>query len=326
MRRLLFGASIAIVVLALTAVPLPLVELNPGPALDVPSQIDFGGPAHPVKGKLLLTTVTITQPSAVGAVEGLVTPHHELVWQTQVIPPGVSEQQYLASQLQVFQESAQVAAAVGLRAAGFPVSASGGGVEVMGVISGSPADGKLKVGDVITAIDGRPVQLASDLQAATQKAVDGQTVTLTVVRGDQTVQIPVQLRTLSQVGRPALGVALRTIAPKITLPFPVKVKNQDIGGPSAGLMMSLGVYSLASGDDLSKGRVVAGTGTIDLNGTVGPVGGVAEKIVGAEQQGARIFLVPTSEAADARKAGLADVKIIPVDTFAQAKAALEAAN
>ena len=96
MRRLLFGASIGIVVLALIAVPLNLVELNPGPALDVPSQIGFGGPARPVRGKLLLTTVTITQPSAVGALDALVTPHHELLWQTQVIPPGVNEQEYLA--------------------------------------------------------------------------------------------------------------------------------------------------------------------------------------------------------------------------------------
>lgn len=326
MRRLFFGASVAIVALALVAVPLSFVELNPGPALDVPGQIEFDGPAHPIKGKLLLTTVTITQPSALGALEALVTPHHELLWQTQVIPPGVNEQDYLASQLQVFQESAQAAAAVGLRAAGFPVSVSGGGVQVVGVISGSPAGGILKVGDVITAFDGHPVQLASDLQAATEKAVDGQTVTLTVVRGDQQLQIPIRLRRLSETGRPGLGVALRTIAPKVQLPFPVKVKNQDIGGPSAGLMMSLGIYSLASGDDLSRGRVVAGTGTIDVNGTVGPVGGVAEKIVGAEQRGARIFLVPTSEAADARSAGLKDVTIIPVDTFDQARAALKAAS
>jgi len=241
MRRLLLGASIGIVAIALVAVPLNFVELNPGPALDVPSQIEFGGPAHPVTGKLLLTTVTITQPSAVGALDALVTPHHELLWQTQVIPPGVNEQEYLASQLQVFQESAQAAAAVGLRAAGFPVSVSGGGVQVVGVISGSPAGGILKVGDVITAFDGHPVQLASDLQAATEKAVDGQTVTLTVVRGDQQLQIPIRLRRLSETGRPGLGVALRTIAPKVQLPFPVKVKNQDIGGPSAGLMMSLGL-------------------------------------------------------------------------------------
>jgi PDZ domain-containing protein len=324
MRRLLFGASFGIVVAALLAVPLPLAELSPGPALDVPSQIDFGGPAHPLKGELLLTTVTLTQPSAVGAIDGLLTPHHELLWETQVIPPGVNQQQYASSQVQVFQESAQAAAAVGLRAAGYPVSVGGGGVEVMGVISGSPADGKLKVGDVITAIDGRPIQLASDLQAATEKAVDGEVVTLTVVRGSQQVQVPITLRQLSQLNRPGLGVALQTITPKVTLPFPVTVKNQDIGGPSAGLMMSLGIYSLASGDDLSRGRVVAGTGTIDVSGTVGPVGGVAEKIVGAEQRGARIFLVPTSEAPDARRAGLTDVKIVPVDTFDQAKAALEA--
>lgn len=323
MRRLLLSLSIGVVALALVVVPVPLVELNPGPALDVPSAIALGGPVHPASGKLLLTTVTITQPSTLGAIVGLLTPHHELLFETQVIPPGVNQQDYLASQKQVFDESAQVAAAVGLKAAGYPVSVSGGGVQVMQVIPGSPADGKMRPGDVIVAVDGRPIQIGSDLLAATETVGNGQTVTLTVQRGDQHLQIPVRIETISQTGRPGLGVALRTVAPKITLPFPVTVRDQDIGGPSAGLMMSLGVYSLASGDDLTRERVIAGTGTIDINGSVGPVGGVAEKIVGAEQQGARIFLVPTGEAADARSAGLADVRIIPVDTFDQAMRALK---
>src|SRR5438105_6779389 len=119
---------------------------------------------------------------------------------------------------------------------------------------------------------------------------------------------------------------MRRIASAVQRPFRDTLKTQALGGRSAWLMMSLGISSLASGDDLSRGRVVAGTGTIDVNGTVGPVGGVAEKIVGAEQRGARIFLVPTSEAADARSAGLKDVTIIPVDTFDQARAALKAAS
>ena len=321
MRKLIVTASLVVVVLALAVVPLPLVELSPGPALDVPSQIDFGGPVHPVKGKLLLTTVTLARPSALGALEALLTAHHELHPEQDVIPPGVNERDYLAAQKQVFEESLQVAAAVGLRAAGYPVTVSGGGVEVAAVIKGSPADGKLQVGDVIQAVNGRPVQLASDLQAATETASAGQTVTLTVLRGNQQLQIQVTLQRVSQIGRPGLGVALRTLAPKITLPFPIKVRNQDIGGPSAGLMMALSVYSLASSEDLTHGRVVAGTGTIDINGTVGPVGGVAEKVVGAEQQGATIFLVPTSEAADARK-GASRARVVPVDTFDQALKAL----
>ena len=321
MRKLIVTGSLLVVVLALVLVPLPLVELSPGPALDVPSQIDFGGPSHPVKGRLLLTTVTLERPSAIRALEAELTPHHELLPEQAVIPAGVNEQDYLAAQKQVFDESLQVAAAVGLRAAGYPVSVSGGGVEVAAVIKGSPADGKLQVGDVIQAINGRPVQLASDLQAATETASAGQTVTLTVLRGSQQLQIQVTLQRVSQIGRPGLGVALRTLAPKISLPFSVKVRNQSIGGPSAGLMMALSVYSLASGEDLSRGRVVAGTGTIDINGTVGPVGGVAEKVVGAEQQGATIFLVPSSEAADARK-GASRARVVPVDTFDQARTVL----
>ena len=86
-------------------------------------------------------------------------------------------------------------------------------------------------------------------------------------------------------------------------------------------MMALSVYALASGEDLTHGRVVAGTGSIDVNGTVGPVGGVAEKVVGAEKQGATIFLVPTSEAADARK-GASRARVVPVDTFDQARTVL----
>jgi PDZ domain-containing protein len=319
-RRALIGVSLAVVVLALIVVPLPLVELRPGPALDVASQIDFQGTAHPVSGKLLLTTVTLSHPSAVGVLEDVLA-HHDLLPESSVIPPGVDERQYLAAQKAIFDESLQVAAAVGLKAAGYPVSVSGGGVEVTAIIKGSPAVGKIDVGDVIQAVDGHPVQLASDVQASTESATAGQLVTLTILRGNQQLQIQVRLRQVSQIGRPGLGVVLRTLTPKVSLPFPITVRNQDIGGPSAGLMMALTVYQLASGTDLTRGRTVAGTGTIDITGSVGPVGGVAEKIRGAERAGATVFLVPRSEAAQARSAGTR-LQVVPVTSFDEALRAL----
>ena len=320
MRRGLVGLSVAIVLLTLVVVPLPLVELQPGPALDVASLINFGGPAHPVSGQLLLTTVTLSRPSAFGALEALLA-HRDLLPEGRVIPPGVDERQYLEAQKANFNESLDIAAAVGLKAAGFPVSVSGGGVEVTGIIKASPAESKIDVGDVIQAVDGRPVQLASEVQASTESATAGQLVTLTILRGSQQLQVQVRLRRLDQIGRPGLGVVLRTLAPKVSLRFPITVRNQNIGGPSAGLMMALTVYELASGTDLARGRTVAGTGTIDISGSVGPVGGVAEKILGAKRAGAVLFLASRSEVDQARSARTG-IPVVPVSTFDEAVAAL----
>ena len=130
------------------------------------------------------------------------------------------------------------------------------------------------------------------------------------------------MRRVSSIGRPALGVALQSVDPKIDLPFAVKVNQGDIGGPSAGLMLALSVYDLASATDLARGRVIAGTGTIDLDGRVGEIGGIAEKVVGARRAGAVLFLAPATQAGDARKAAGGRIRVVAVKTFQDAVDAL----
>jgi PDZ domain-containing protein len=323
MRRLLLLSSVVIVVAALALVPLPWVELAPGPALDVRSRLEVDRPpAHEPSGHLLLTTVLLGDATSFDAVDALVDPHRELVARQDVIPPGVNEGDYLAAQQQVFVESGQVAAAVAAREAGLPVTVTGGGAVVAAVATGSPADGKLREGDVITAVDGRPVHLASDLVSRLAAVGSGTVVTLTVRRAGRARSVGIRLRRASQLGRPRLGVAIETLDLRVRLPFHVGIRGNDIGGPSAGLMMALTVYDLLQPTDLTRGRTIAGTGTIDVDGRVGPIGGIREKVVGARRAGATLFLAPVSEAGDARDAAPKGLRVVPVSTFDEAVAAL----
>jgi PDZ domain-containing protein len=131
-----------------------------------------------------------------------------------------------------------------------------------------------------------------------------------------------RLGRVSRLGRPGLGVALESVEPQIVLPFPVRIDQGDVGGPSAGLMMALTVYDLADPGDLAQGQVIAGTGTIDLAGNVGAVGGVRQKVLAAKKARATVFLVPADEAAEARRAAGNALAVKPVRTFDQALDAL----
>jgi PDZ domain-containing protein len=324
-RRTLFLSALGAILAAALVVPLPMVAIEPGGALPVPPRVKVAAPVHPVHGQLLLTTVRLAEPSAVRAVVDWVDDDADLVPRQAVIPPGVDEREYFAAQQRVFRESAQVAAAVGLRKAGYPVEVSGGGVRVSAVIPGSPAAGRLREGDVITAIDGRPVRLASDVVEATSRAKAGDEVTVEVRRGDETRTYVIRLARVNELGRPALGVALTTLGFDIRLPFPVEVDQGQIGGPSAGLMLALTVYDLVDPTDLTRGRTIAGTGTIDVAGHVGPVGGVPQKVAAAKKAGAEMFLVPADEAEQARKAAGKKLRIASVKTMDDAVAALATA-
>jgi PDZ domain-containing protein len=100
-------------------------------------------------------------------------------------------------------------------------------------------------------------------------------------------------------------------------PFPVTIDSGGIGGPSAGLMWTLGLTDVLTPGDLTGGRTIAGTGTIDLEGKVGPIGGIEEKVAAAERAGAVLFFAPMDNAAAAmRVAG--DMVIVPVQTYQQA--------
>ena len=323
MRRLLALGGLTIVVAAVAVVPLPWVVMAPGPALSVPSRVELGGHSEDaVTGDLLLTTVQLREATPLDVVAGWLDDDRTILPREQVIPPGVDDHEYDTTQRALFAETAQLAAAVGLQAAGLQAEVTGGGAVVAGAIDGGPADGRLSAGDLIVGVNGRPVRTAADLTAITARASAGEKVTLDTRRGDQTRQVDVVLDKVSHINRPGLGVAVRTAAAEVRLPFDVEVDQGSIGGPSAGLMIALAVYDLAHPDDLTRGRRIAGTGTIDARGKVGPVGGVAQKVAAAGDAGASIFLVPPDELQEAAAAAPRGVRVIAVTTFEDALRAL----
>ncbi|HEX7443009.1 MAG TPA: S16 family serine protease, partial [Acidimicrobiales bacterium] len=231
--------------------------------------------------------------------------------------------------LQMSQAEASAKTAA-LRHLGYPVTATPVGAVIAGTFEGTPAYGVLNVGDVVTALDGKPTPTALALTQALAPHHSGQTVTFTVRKGGTAAPGPVPLtlkRTTVQIGGRTATLDVG-IMPQdqvaYTYPFPISIAVTNIGGPSAGLAMTLGVIDTLSGGRLTGGHTVAATGTMDPDGQVGDVGGVAQKTVAVEDAGATIFLVPPGEYADARSKLRPGLKIYPVSTLDQALRVLAA--
>ena len=318
-------AAIVVVVLLVAGlfVPLPLFVIAPGSAIPVGERVMLGRAPDELSGELLLTTVRIFRPNVLGVVQAGISRTQEVLTQAEVVPEGADAEEFEETQRALFRESSEVAAAVGLRRAGEQVEISGRGALVSQVVPGSPAAAALRVGDVITAVDGQSIAVAPDLVGALGTSVDGDDVVLTVERGGVSQEVPVTLGEVEGLDRPGLGVGVSTVDLELSLPFSVEVDQGRIGGPSAGLMIALTVYDLADPGDLTAGRRIAGTGTIDLDGDVGPVGGVDAKVVAARNAGATVFLVPEYEASLAREVAGDDLEIVPVASLDDAVAALQ---
>jgi PDZ domain-containing protein len=325
-RRLAYGLSLLLVLLAAVTVPMPLVEFSPGGATSIPErlvEIDEDVPTTPITGDLSLLTVRLSQPSLVEVVRAAVSPTRDLARRAAVFPEGVESREYLDQQQDEFRRTFELAAAVGLRAAGEDVTVSSLPL-VAQVLPGGPADGRLQPGDLVEAIDGRSVRSRAELIEEAGDLALGQTIVLTVQRDGEEVDVEVVAGEVPELDRPGIGVSLLDVPQDVELPEGIEMRSTRIGGPSAGMMIALTVYDLWSDEDLVAEREIAGTGTIDGEGFVGPVGGVGEKVVAAAAAGAEIMLVPASQEEEARRRVRGDLEVIPVATLDDAIAALRA--
>jgi Lon-like protease len=189
----------------------------------------------------------------------------------------------------------------------------------VGTEKGMPAAGVLRAGDLITAVDGQrvtgPTQLTSLIRAHSGTAP----LRLTIVRGGATRQVQITPRLVK--ARPTLGVIVQ---PQYQFPFSVQISIGNIGGPSAGMMFALGVIDKLTGTNLTGGRFIAGTGEISPGGAVGAIGGIQQKMVGARDAGATVFLAPAGNCADTKGAVPAGLRVVKVSTLSGAISALQA--
>ena len=328
MRWLRIGmlpGSLLVLIAAALVVPLPLYLQRPGQVVPLAACVSVDKPeATAVSGNFLLMTISVATASTVDAFVAAFDPDTALEPVRALIPQGVDADAYFAEQRKVFDASRDIAAAVGLQEAGLPARVTGDGVSVVQVAPDTPAASALEPGDIITAVDGTAVTDESALREVIASATAGEPLMLRVTRRAEPVEVTVTPELIE--GAPRLGVVPETVNPRVSLPVAVDVTTGPVGGPSAGLMIALTVYdSVLPGVDLAAGRTVAGTGTIDQSGVVGPVGGAGLKVIAAHRHEAAMFLVPRANEAEARAAlpEGSSLEIVAVDTFDDAREALE---
>jgi len=241
----------------------------------------------------------------------------ELLPERALVAPGQSDADRRRQSLRQMDRSEEIAAAVALKQLGYDVKASADGVIVDAVRSDVPANGLLQPSDVIVSAQGKRVRTPSDLRRIVGPLKPGTVVTIGVRNGAATKTL--RIRTVPDPAgskRALLGVAVSQSA-EIKLPVKVNIDLGDVGGPSAGLAFALEVME-ELGRDVDRGYKVAATGELELDGSVAPIGGAAQKTIGARRAGVGVFLVPAGDNAREARTTADGLRIIPVETFQQA--------
>lgn len=322
LRWVSFAVSLAIVVTAGFLVPMPLVQTSLGSATTVNPLLSVEGETTALTGDFDLLTVRVGQPSLFETIRAALDDDRRLEARNAVIPASIDRRRYFELQDAEFRRSFDVAAAVALQTAGLPVQITTR-AEVVNVLPGSPADGNLELGDRFLTVLGQPVATHEEVVALTKDAVEGQALSMQVERNGDVVDVEVVAGEVPGLDRPGMGITLQTLETDIVLPLDVALVDQrGIGGPSAGMMVALTIYDLVADEDLAAGRRIAGTGTLDGDGTVGPIGSVREKTLTAIAAGAEVLLVPASQEAAARSAAAGRLEVIGVTSLLDAIEAL----
>lgn len=307
-----------VVVLLIVAfnVRVPYVALGPGPTFDTLGEVD-GTPVvqvegiepDPTTGRLVMTTVGVTDNlNLAQTLTAWVSGRYSLTPREQVYPPNRSKDEVRAADQAQFTQSERSAEVAALHHLDMPVV-----LRVAHVSPDAPATGLLQEGDRILRVGGEDMATAGAVQRAVGDVAPGGTVDIDVERdgAPQTVTITVGARP-GETGKGYLGIATEEVP---DVPFTVTFNLADIGGPSAGLMFSLAVVDKLSPGELNGGMNVAGTGTIDSDGVVGPIGGIPHKLTAAAEEGASVFLVPADNCAEALTGAPDGVRLVEVETL-----------
>ena len=318
-RRLaavLGGLALVVLASSLSLLRLPVVAFLPGPAEEVLSKVQVSGqPTFEPRGRLLLTSVGVDDSvSFYEALLDLADRDVSLAPRELFYPEGVTEAEVSLRNASDMDQSKLTATIVALRELGYDVPERPQGTRVLGVLAGGPAEGKLRIDDEIVAVDGKPVRSTAEAVEVIRARKPGEPVDLRLRREGR--ERSVRVVTRAAKGNPSVPLVGVTLGDHYELPLDVQVVIEDIVGPSAGLIFTLAIIDKLDRRDLTGGRTVAGTGTIDLEGRVGPVGGVHQKLVAAKRAGATVFLVPAENCEEARQVapdGMTLVRVATVD-------------
>jgi PDZ domain-containing protein len=304
---------------------------RPGDAQELRPLVSVEG-GYEDEGSFMLTTVKMGKANIFTFALAKVSEYQNIFPINQIRAEDESDEEYSYRQLHMMESSKETAIKIAYEKAGKEVELISKGVYVFSVKEGLAAEGKLKIGDRITHIDGEPTATAENLMERVGDKSIGDEIVLTFDRNQKEETTSITLgQHPEDPNRAGLGISLLTDY-EITMDPPITINTAQIGGPSAGLMFSLEIYNQLLEEDIAKGYQIAGTGAINENGEVQRIGGIAQKIVAADKSGVDIFFAPNEKGAEGsnyQEALIAaediktSMKIVPVDTFEDAIEYLE---
>lgn len=318
----LMGILLALGVLGMIAwnIELPYLAYSAGPVSDaadtiVASDVDY----YPPDGELLMLTVVSQDVNIFEAAIAGFDPTVDLVKKEKVRREGETDEEYRSRTLQQMDDSNFRSITVALEYLGYEMVPSE--VVVNDIVEGVPAAYAIELGDTITSVNGFSIGEVADFGPALEGFGVGDIVQITVERAGSVVELEVELADRAdEPGTPMIGITLGELTEP---PFPISIESGDVGGPSAGLMHTIAIIDSLTEGELTQGLVIAGTGTIRVDGTVGNIGGVRQKVVGAEAAGAQYIMVPEGNYETALTAERSIIKIVPVEDLEDALEFLE---
>lgn len=291
--------------------------------LDEVIEVDGG---YDKDGEFMLTTIRMGKANVLSYFMTKFNKYYVLEPITAVRLEDESEEEYHVRQLYYMENSQENALQVAFEWAGEDIEVDMQGIYVLSVMEDGPADGLLRPGDRIIEIDKKSFDSSKGYTDYIQNKKVGDKIEVTLIRNEKKLTKTIVLAEIEQLGKPGIGISL--VEDKIVVTNPeVEINTDKIGGPSAGLMFSLEIYNQLVAEDVTKGYSIAGTGTISPDGTVGPIGGIEQKVVAADKAGADVFFAPYEDgkknsnyenALKTAKDIQTKMEIVPVDTFSDA--------
>ena len=321
-KRLLIFLVIFISVSSLSLIKTEYYFMSPGPPYQW--DIDYGDTEYyDFDGNLFQLTVRRDEASALIYLWSYIDNSFDLYPREVILPKVVTPHELSEISIQNMKTSENVAIAVALKNLNYDIDSKGDGVLVVGILDDSPVKDKLLKGDLLTTINNEQIFSASEFIATLRKYDIGETITIGLTRDIDGVDTEISISTqliehIEYDNEPMVGFLATTVNERFDFPFEIDIKTGNVGGPSAGLMMALNVYNNLIPNDITNSLIIAGTGTIEIDGSVGPVGGIRQKVIAAKRAGSELILVPTANYEEASPLSTDETAIVAVDSFEEA--------
>ena len=320
-----------LVIFFIVLMPIGLVKteyyfMSPGPPYQW--EIEYGNNEnYSFDGNLYQLTVRRDEANIYVYLWSLLNSSYDLYPREVILPDGVTPQELSEISIQNMRTSENVAIAVALKNIGYEIESKGDGVAVVGLLEDSPVKDKLNKGDLINSINNTDIYSATEFISTLRTYSIGETVSIGLLREIEGIKEQIYIKTtliehVEYEGEPMVGFLATTVNERFDFPFEIDIKTGNVGGPSAGLMMALNVYNNLIPEDITNSKIIAGTGTIEIDGSVGPVGGIKQKIIAAKRAGAELILVPVANFEEAQPFETDKTAIVAVDSFDEALAVI----